>query len=161
MLYENWLHTGSLNIKTPYCPPLKENLSTECLVIGGGIAGLHASLRLVENGKKVVLLEKRICGGSSSGQSAGFLTPESEEDLRKLISKHGKEKAKIIYEIPFHGVKLIVGNIQKYNFNCDFRKQDSLYLSAKKSHDNRIEEEKETRKDLKMPYELLNERSFV
>src|SRR3989344_1521542 len=106
MLYENWLHTGSLDIKTPYCPPLKENISTECLVIGGGIAGLHAALRLVDGGKKVILLEKRICGGSSSGQSAGFLTPESEEDTEQLIRKHGIKKAKVLYNVPSEGVKM-------------------------------------------------------
>ena len=160
MLYENWLHTGSLNIKSPYCEPLKDNISTECLVIGGGIAGLHAALRLAENGKKVVLLEKRICGGSASGQSGGFLTPESEEDISKLIKKHGKEKAKIIYEIPFKGVKLITETIKKHKFNCDFRKQDSLYVSIRKSHDLKIEEEKETREELGLPYEFLNQKKL-
>lgn len=160
MLYENWLHTGALNLKVPYCPPLKENLTTDCLVIGGGIAGLHAALRLVDGGKKVVLLEKRICGGSSSGQSAGFLTPQSEEDISKLIAKHGKEKAKIIHQIPSEGVDLIVNNIKKYNFNCDFRKQDSLYLSIKKSHDSRILEEKETCEEMGVPYELLDAKSL-
>ena len=83
MLYENWLYTGSLNIKTPYCAMLQDAIKTQCLVIGGGFAGLHAALKLVDTGKKVVLLEKRFCGGSSSGQSGGFLTPESEEDLRQ------------------------------------------------------------------------------
>ena len=97
MLYENWLHTGSLNIKTPYCEPLKEDIKAECLVIGGGFAGLHAALRLIDSGKKVVLLEKGICGGGASGQNGGFLTPESEEDLQKLIEHYGEQKAKIIY----------------------------------------------------------------
>ncbi len=69
MLLENWLYTGTLNIKTKYCPPLKERIKSDCLVIGGGFAGLHAALRLVDAGREVVLLEKRICGGSSSGRN--------------------------------------------------------------------------------------------
>ncbi|MGV8142233.1 MAG: NAD(P)/FAD-dependent oxidoreductase [Candidatus Pacearchaeota archaeon] len=160
MLYDNWLHTGALNLKTPYCPPLKDNLTTECLVIGGGITGLHAALRLVENGKKVVLLEKRICGSSSSGQSAGFLTPESEEDMRQLINKHGIKKAKTLYNVPFEGVKLIVETINKNGFKCDLRKQDSLYLSVKKSHDSLIEEEAEVRKEMNLPFQLLDEKGL-
>ncbi len=156
MLYKNWLYTSSI-IKTSNCPALKENISTECLIIGGGIAGLHAALRLVNEGKKVVLLEKTICGGSSSGQSAGFLTPQSEEDMSKLIAKHGKDKAKIIHQIPSVGVDLILNNIKKYKFDCDLRKQDSLYLSIKKSHDYKILEEKETCKEMNVPYKMLNQ----
>lgn len=156
MLYENWLHTGSLNIKTPYCPPLQGNIESDFLVIGGGFAGLHAALTLANAGKDVILLEKRICGGGSSGQSGGFLTPKSEEDLRQLINNHGEKKAKIIYEIPLKGVKLIVDTIKKYNFNCDLRKQDSLYLSIKKSHDHIIKEEAEAEEEAGNSYELYN-----
>ena len=140
MLLENWLYTGTLNIKTPYCPPLKANIKTDCLVIGGGFAGLHAALHLADEGRQVVLLEKRICGGSSSGRSAGFLTPESEEDIKVLIRELGEENAKIVFNLPTVGVKLITDTIKKNKFNCDLRKQDSIYLSIKKSHNSSIEE---------------------
>ena len=157
MLYENWLHTGSLNIKTPYCEPLKEDIKAECLVIGGGFAGLHAALRLIDSGKKVVLLEKGICGGGASGQNGGFLTPESEEDLQKLIEHYGEQKAKIIYNVPKIGVDLIINIAKKYNFNCDLRKQDSFYFSTKPSHNSHITEEAEAREEHNLPYDLLNQ----
>ncbi len=153
MRYENWLFTGSLNIKT--CPSIKKNIKTECLVIGGGFAGLHAALRLADSGKKVVLLEKSICGGGSSGKSAGFLTPESEKDVAQLISTYGKKKAEIIYNVPIKGVDLIISTAKKNGFNCDLRKQDSLYLAAKKSHEKWVKEEAEIRKERGTPYELL------
>src|SRR3990167_11227966 len=100
MLLENWLYTWILHIKSVYCPPLQNKISCDCLVIGGGFAGLHTALRLVDSGKKVVLLEKGICGSGSSGKSAGFLTPESEEDMSKLINSLGNQEAKIVYNIP-------------------------------------------------------------
>ncbi len=156
MIYENWLYTGSLPIKTPHCSPLQGNIKTECLVIGGGFAGLHAALRLIDSGKDVVLLEKSICGGGSSGKSGGFLTPKSEEDLRQLIENHGEKKAKVIYKIPLKGVKLILDTIKKYGFNCDLRKQDSLYLSFKKSHDHIIKEEAEAEEETGNSYELYD-----
>src|SRR3990172_11080613 len=157
MRYENWLHTGSLSIKTQYCPPLKGHIMTECLVVGGGFAGLHAALRLVESGKKVVLLEKNICGGSSSGQSAGFLNPEgTEEDFRSLIKSYGEKKGKIIYNIPLEGMNLILANIKKNKFNCDLRKQDSFYFSDKKSHNKYVEEDAEMREEQDLPHKLFN-----
>lgn len=157
MIYENWLHMGSLPIKTEYCQPLKTKIKTDYLVIGGGFAGLHAALRLVDSGKKVVLLEKGICGSGSSGESGGFLTPDSEEDFGKLVKLYGKEKAKMIYSIPKKGVGLIVNTATKYRFKCGLRKnQDSLYFSTKPSHNHVIEEEAEAREENGLPYELLS-----
>lgn len=155
MLYKNWLIESS-NVDTPECPPLKGDIRTDCLVIGGGITGLHAALRLTESEKEVVLLEKNRCGESSSGQSAGFLTPESEEDFQELIRRYGKENAKTIYDIPRTGVNLVVQNIKHHKFDCDFRKQDTLYFSNKRSHNDTIEEEAEVRRENDLPYELLD-----
>ena len=92
MIYENWMRTHSLNLKSVVCPPLEGNLKCDCLVVGGALAGLHAALRLVDSGKDVILLEKGVCGNSSSGQSAGFLTPESEEDMRQITFKIRRKK---------------------------------------------------------------------
>ena len=133
MILENWLYTGLIGSETQNCPPLKEDIECEYLVIGGGFTGLHATLELVENGKKVILVEKTICGGSSSGKSGGFITPESEHDNRILEKHYGKAGAKIISNIPQEGLNLIQNTIKKYKLKCDFRKQDSLYLAHKES----------------------------
>ena len=160
MIYENWLYIDSLSIKTPYCPTLKEKKECDCLVIGGGFAGLHAALKLSDSGKKVILLEKSICGGSSSGQSGGFLTPESEEDMSQIKKYYGKKKAIIIYKIPLKGVKLIVNIAKKNKFNCDLRKQDSLYFTTKESHIRYIKEEAKFKKKEALHFKLLNKKSL-
>ncbi len=160
MQYENWLHHGSLEIKAPYCPPLIGSLKCDVLVIGGGFAGLHAALQLADSGKKIILVEKTICGGASSGQSAGFLTPESEEDIAQLIKNYGKGNARLIYRIPSSGVNLIINAIKKYKIQCDFRKQDSLYVAIKESHKKFLEREAESRNKAGLPYELLDEKAL-
>jgi gamma-glutamylputrescine oxidase len=154
MQYHVWWQTNSAEEVS--CPPLAQELETDCLVIGAGMAGLHAALRLITAGKDVVLLEKSTSGGSSTGRSAGFLTPESEEDFQKLINRYGKERANEIYEIPLQGVNLILDTIRENKFNCDLRRQDTLYFSNKPSHNSTIEEEAETREENDLPFELLN-----
>lgn len=160
MIYDNRFKAEASGTRTPDCEPLKEDIRAEALVVGGGFAGLFAALRLAEAGRDVVLLEKTICGGSSSGQSAGFLTPNSEEDFQKLVQKHGEEKAKLIYQVPLKGVELIVNTLKKHGFDCDFRKQDSLYFSNNPSHNSQIEEEAETLADNDIPHRLLDRKGL-
>jgi ribulose 1,5-bisphosphate synthetase/thiazole synthase len=38
--------------------PLRRTTTGDVAVVGGGVAGLHAALRLAEGGARVVLLEK-------------------------------------------------------------------------------------------------------
>ncbi len=148
MILDNWLYADLLNTKTDFCEPLKKNIKCDVLVVGGGMAGLHAALRLINNGKNVVLLEKSICGGSSSGKSAGFLTPSTESDLSNIIDYYGTEQAKFLYNIPKVGMNLIVSTAKKYKLNCDLQKQDSLYLAISKSHLEFVKEEAESYKEL-------------
>jgi len=72
-------------------PPLRKDIKTDVLIIGGGAAGLAAALELSKNKVKTVLLERNICGGSSTGKSAGFLTPDSELELDQLLRRFGKK----------------------------------------------------------------------
>lgn len=148
MIYENWLHTDLLNTKTDFCLPLKGKISCDVAVIGGGFAGLHAALCLVESGRDVVVLERSICGGSSSGKSGGFLTPATESDLSQLIGLFGIDEAKRIYSIPIQGINLITSTIKKYNINCDLQKQDALYIAISKADIETLKEEAEALKKL-------------
>jgi gamma-glutamylputrescine oxidase len=47
-----------------------------------------------------VLIEKNIVGGSSSGRSAGFLTPDSELELHQLVRRYGTKAAAEIWDAP-------------------------------------------------------------
>ena len=64
MLLQNWWYATLIGTRRPIQPPLKEDLKCDVLIIGGGAAGLAAAARFIGTGKKVVLLESSICGGS-------------------------------------------------------------------------------------------------
>jgi gamma-glutamylputrescine oxidase len=77
LLLQNWWFTTLIGTRLPIEPPLREDLKCDVLIVGGGAWGLAAAARFVGTGKRGVPLEKNICGGSSTGKSAGFLTPDS------------------------------------------------------------------------------------
>lgn len=141
MIIQNWWYTTLLNTKADFQPPLRGKIKADVLVAGGGIAGLHAALALVRAGRSVVLLERNICGGSSTGKSAGFLTPDSELELSQLVRRYGVKDAKKVWGIAAQGVDLIVNTIREFSISCDLQEQDSLYAGVGSSGKKAVEEE--------------------
>lgn len=59
------------DINLPQFPKLYGDISTDVLVIGGGIAGILTAYCLTQNGIDCVLVEKdRICGGTTGNTTA-------------------------------------------------------------------------------------------
>ena len=48
MRYQNRRHTSLLELGNDLCKPLQDHITTDYLVIGGGVAGLHAAKYLIE-----------------------------------------------------------------------------------------------------------------
>jgi fumarate reductase flavoprotein subunit len=51
--------------------PAKQSLSTDIVVVGGGIAGVSAAIAAAQNGAKVILVERQAFLGGSSGLASG------------------------------------------------------------------------------------------
>ena len=77
---------------------------TDVLIVGAGAAGLSAALTLMKKGLDVTIIDKNICGGSSTGKSAGFLTPDSELELSEILRRFGAQGAKDLWECAQWGV---------------------------------------------------------
>lgn len=148
MILQNWWFTTLLGIKDPIRPPLKDHIKTDVLVVGAGAAGLAATLRLIQSGKKITLIDRNICGGSSTGKSAGFLTPDSELELSQLLRRYGHTGAKKLWEVAASGVETMVTNIKKHKIECDLQVQDCLFVGKGQSGWSDVKEEEEARKKL-------------
>lgn len=148
MILQNWWFTTLLGIKEPIRQPLRGHIKTDVLIVGAGVAGLSAALYLIGSGKKVVLVDKNICGGSSTGKSAGFLTPDSELELSQLLRKYGINGARDLWGVAAKGVEIMVDNIQKHRIDCDLQVQDCLFLGKGASGWKDVQEEVESREKL-------------
>ncbi len=146
MIIQNWWVTTLLEEKYMFCKPLQAHRKCDVLIIGGGMSGVSAAAALMNKGLSVVLLEKNILGGSSSGRSAGFLTPDSELELSQLVRRYGLKGANEIWEVPVKGIALIKEYVTKYRINCDFRVQDSLFMGIGKSGWQDVQDEMKCRK---------------
>ena len=93
-------------------------------------------------------MERNICGGSSTGKSAGFLTPDSELELSQLIRRFGAKGAKDLWEVPVRGIERMVSLIKSSGTDCDLQSQDSLFLGKGSAGVKAIREEDATRQSL-------------
>lgn len=127
MILQNWWFTTLLGSRNPIQPPLNKEINADVLIVGAGAAGISAAYSLLGKGLKVVVLEKNIFGGSSSGKSAGFLTPDSELELSQLIRRFGTKGAADLWSVATKGVDLMAQHVKTHQIECDFQVQDSLF----------------------------------
>lgn len=156
MKLQNWWYTTLLNVNESIQPPLQKNIRANFLIVGAGAAGLSAAYTLMNKGLKVVLIEKNICGGNTTGKSAGFLTPDSELELSQLLRRFGNEDAKYLWNVASQGVDLIVDHVTKHAIRCELQKQDSLFLGNGAEGLKEVREEMEARKTLGYPQKFYS-----
>ncbi|WP_124098405.1 FAD-dependent oxidoreductase [Ruminococcus sp. Marseille-P6503] len=112
-------------------PKLKQDIKTDVLIIGGGIAGILTAYRLHSQGVNCVVAEKeRICGGTTCNTTAK-LTSQHGFIYQKLLKSAGAEKALMYFkanQAALDEYKRLCENIE-----CDFETKDNyVYTSDEK-----------------------------
>ena len=160
MILQNWWYTTLMGILEPMQPPLRGEVKAEVAIVGGGASGLAAALALAKQGVNTVLLDRNICGGSSTGKSAGFLTPDSELELAQLLRRFGTKGARDLWEAALKGIEIMLGAVREFDIRCDLRKQDSLFVGRGSAGWKYVEEEAKVRKDFGYPGTLYDRREL-
>ncbi len=142
--------------KPPEINALNNNLKANIVVVGGGVVGLTCAQVLKDHQLSVVLVEKNFCGGGASGKSSGFVTPDSETELRDTVKSYGEDNARQIRQFALTGVDIIRNNIERFNISCDYQVQDSLYLANSQRDFKKIKLEHEVRQKLGYQSTLYN-----
>ena len=80
-------------------PKLEKNITTDVLVLGGGISGALAAHYLVKEGINCVLIDARTIGLGSTCASTALLQYEIDVSLHQLIQMIGKSAAVRSYKL--------------------------------------------------------------
>ena len=107
--------------------PLKENKSTDVLIIGGGIAGILCAYKLKSAGVDCLVSEAReiFCGITKN--TTAKITLGHGLIYDKLIKRFGDNKARLYLEAQIKAGKEYERLCE--NIDCDFEKKDSYVYS--------------------------------
>lgn len=124
-------------------PELKEDITCDYLVVGGGVTGVSAAYHLAKLGGNVVLAEKHMIGSGATGMAAGTLVTRAERNLQDLIVEFGEERARIIWDLTKDVLKKLKEIIDTEKIDCEEEVQDTLICGFKGKNYNNITEEVE------------------
>ena len=85
---------ASDNTHAPSFPTLEGNVTTDVVVVGGGITGLTAAWRLRELGRAVTVLEMNRVAGGTTAYSTGHLDVTTDRYLQTIARDFGEAAAR-------------------------------------------------------------------
>lgn len=131
--------------------PLVGSVDCDCLVIGGGIAGLMCALQLQSDGHKVVVVESGKVGfGVTGGTTA------------KLTLAHGAiygqlgDAAKDYAEANRWGMNLIRDLVDELTIDCDFEVRDMIVFAENSEKFDVLTKEYTKAEEIGIPVEWVN-----
>lgn len=111
--------------------PLDADITCDIAVIGGGLCGTSAALRLAETGGvDVVLVEAGRVGGAASGRNAGFILQGTAERYDRARNLMGAERAKTIHAWSLDNHDRMAAAVERYGIDCAYRRSGSLQLAG-------------------------------
>lgn len=112
--------SGWVDRPTTLEPAVTGDVDCDVAVIGGGLGGMMAALRLAELGRDVVLVEADVCGWGASGRNAGYITPTLGNDPR-ILNGFYKDRVKALYRFANNAVDFTEELMTRHTIECGYR----------------------------------------
>ncbi len=111
-------------------PALVGDARADVCVIGAGLTGVSAALRLAEAGAKVVLLEAATVGAGASGVNGGQIIPGFRHGAVALTQQFGAERARALIDLTVDARTRMADVVQDHGMACDLRMTGHVSAAA-------------------------------
>lgn len=134
---------------------LDENIATEILIIGAGIAGVLIGYKLKEKGFEPIIIDGYRSLQGNTAYTTAKITSQHDIIYSKIIKDFGVKRAKQYYEANTLAIDEYEKIISEKNINCDFERK-SAYIYSRDNTDE-INKEFEACKTLGIDAEFVTQ----
>jgi glycine/D-amino acid oxidase-like deaminating enzyme/nitrite reductase/ring-hydroxylating ferredoxin subunit len=124
--------------------PLDSDLSAgqvyDCLIVGSGITGLTAAVRLQKAGKKTILVEAGRLGFGTTGGTSAHINTFADTTYPEAESAFGEAGAQLFADAIQEGFALIKDHIQQWNIDCDYESKVGYLYAEDEDQVKQLEE---------------------
>jgi glycine/D-amino acid oxidase-like deaminating enzyme len=113
-------------------PSIDSDINTSILIIGGGITGALIAYKLISEGEKVILVDRRDVANGSTAASTALLQYEIDISLHELIKIRGLECAVDSYSNGKKAIFDLRAIIDTIKSDCQFEFKKSIYYCSLK-----------------------------
>jgi glycine/D-amino acid oxidase-like deaminating enzyme/nitrite reductase/ring-hydroxylating ferredoxin subunit len=127
----------------PSRPALDSDLTADVCVVGAGITGLTAALRLLRTGARVVVVEADRIGAGTSGKTTAHFTAVYDHDYALLEKVYGGDTAGLVARSLSEAIDAVERTVEAEAIDCDFRRVSGWLYTESPEDEHEIEQEME------------------
>ena len=142
-------------------PYLADDISTDVLMIGGGIAGALTTYYLAKEGVKVSVVERNIIGYGATSTANAILEYQSDMDMYKLEKIIGQKQARRVFKLCLDAIDMIEDIDNEFEKPTGFKRQDSIYFTNKFMQKSNMSKEFLVRKNAGFDTSLLDSHAVL
>jgi glycine/D-amino acid oxidase-like deaminating enzyme/nitrite reductase/ring-hydroxylating ferredoxin subunit len=136
-------------------PPLKEDISTDVCVVGGGISGITTAYLLAKEGLDVTLVDADVLVNGTTGHTTAKITAQHDLIYDELIQNVGVDKAKLYYDANDAALAFMRKLVKDEKMACDFTDEDAYLYTTNNRGVSKLEHEYKAYQELGIDSEWI------
>ncbi|QHW34876.1 FAD-dependent oxidoreductase [Paenibacillus rhizovicinus] len=122
-------------------PKLEQDIETEVVVVGAGIAGITTAYLLIQQGLRVVLVEAGEILNGTTAHTTAKITAQHDLIYDELIKSAGFEKALLYYQASAAAISFIKQTVEEHGISCGFAEQEAYVYTNDDTYVPKLENE--------------------
>ena len=139
----------------PQYESLKQDLTVDVAVIGGGMAGILTAYLLQKQGVNVVVLEAKTIGSGQTGKTTAKITLQHNLIYHKLVSSLGTEQAKLYADANQEAIGMYRNLAKRCTEAVAFEEKENILYAVQNA--DAIEKEVKAMQQLDLKADLITQ----
>ncbi len=136
---------------------LQQNIETDILIVGGGIAGLTTAYCLLKAGRKIILVEDGYIGSGETGRTTAHITCALDARYFELEKIFGNEKTMLVANSHTEAIQFIGNTVKNENIDCNFKNVSGFLFLSENDTKETLEKEYTATKNAGLLTEMLEQ----